>query len=73
MVKLEAGQWWADPEQAEHRRFKITKVEKKLVHYADCYGADGQIYKRVSSRIGWEVDVESGRLVPSTTPTWGMR
>lgn len=72
MDKLQVGQWWADPSQVDHRRFKITKLSKDVVHYVDCYET-GSLFRNQSSRIQWEMDVETGRLVTSTVPVWGMR
>ncbi len=68
-MKLAVGQWWAPRDLEDHRRHKITKLDKHVVQYVDFY-ASGQVAVVVSSRIQWELDVEMGVLVPSERPAW---
>lgn len=67
---LKVGQWWARKGFENHARYKITKLEKHIVHYFYVWSAE-KIMRLITSRLQWEFDVERGTLVPSEEPSWG--
>ena len=67
-IEIKAGQWWANSKQPDFRRMKITHLTKYTVTYLDVYPETKRFWKRVSSRIQWELEVERGTLIPSSDP-----
>ena len=67
-IEIKVGQWWANSEEPDFRRMKITHLTKYTVTYLDVYPETKDSWKRVCPRIQWEFDVERGNLVPSTSP-----
>lgn len=66
-MKLAEGQWWAPKGAEKHRRFRIVKLYKDVIRYVDYYDS-GKVAVRMTSRIQWELEVETGALVPSSQP-----
>lgn len=68
MAKLEVGQWYAAPGQADWRRCQILEfVDMYSLRYLDCY-ADGTIEKRLTSSHQWAFDVRRGELELTERP-----
>lgn len=68
MSKLEVGQWYATPGQADWRRCQILEfVDYYSLRYLDCY-ADGTFEKRLTSSHQWAFDVRRGELELTEQP-----
>lgn len=67
-IEIKAGQWWADATWPDFRRMKILHLTKDTVTYLDVYPATQESSNRVSPRIQWELEIEMGKLVPSSEP-----
>lgn len=59
------GEWYIDGSGRVHR---VLAVDPETITYADVYRAQGaaegrMMVRRVTSRIGWEVEMAAGQLI----------